>query len=150
MVRFAVAVRPPAAVLDRLRTFPRPAAPGVVRARPEQWIVHVPPLGHVDPALADPLLDALAGELDGALGPRCVLGPATVRLAGQCSRLPCPGRGGRHRAAERVSQSFGALLVRTLRAMSRPKVTSSRSATASSSTASIASPEILRRLPITS
>lgn len=44
----------------------------------------------------------------------------------------------------------GGVLVRTLRAMSRPNVTSSRSATASSSTASIASPEMRRSCSIVS
>ncbi|MCX6466958.1 MAG: hypothetical protein NTW05_25725 [Pseudonocardiales bacterium] len=91
MVRFAVAVHLPADVLERVRAFPRPAAPGVQWARPEQWIVRVRPLGHVDPALAGPLLDALAAELDGAPPARCVLGPATVRLAGQWLAAPVTG-----------------------------------------------------------
>lgn len=82
MVRLAVAVRPPAEVMEVLAALERPPHPGVVWSVPEQWIVRVRPLGHVDLRLAEPLLAALDAELDGAPATRCVLGPRAERLSG--------------------------------------------------------------------
>jgi 2'-5' RNA ligase len=79
----AVAVRPPAEVLGALDELVRPPMPGVVWARPEQLVVRLRPLGHVDLALVDPLTEALEAALDGAPAARCELGPATRRTTGQ-------------------------------------------------------------------
>ena len=81
MTRLAVVVRPPGEVAQVLRDLPRPAAPAVVWAGPERWTVRLRPLGHVDPALVDPLVNALHAELAGAAPVLCRLGPATERLA---------------------------------------------------------------------
>lgn len=91
MVRLAVAVRPPGAVLERLARWHRPESAGVTWSAPEQWIVKVRPLGHVALALVAPLLDALDAELDGAPAAECVLGPRTVRLGGQWLGAPVSG-----------------------------------------------------------
>ncbi|WP_300018512.1 hypothetical protein [Pseudonocardia sp.] len=91
MVRFAVAVRPPAEVLSRLAAWERPDLAGVHWSVPEQWIVKVRPLGHVPDQVVSPLLDALDAELDGAPAARCVLGPRTVRLGGQWLGAPVSG-----------------------------------------------------------
>lgn len=83
MVRLAVAVWPPAEVVATLSALERPSVPGVHWSSPPQWLVKVRPLGHVDPAVIDPLRDVLERELGGAPAPSCVLGPATRRLGGQ-------------------------------------------------------------------
>ncbi len=91
MVRLSVAVRPPADVVAALVAFERPAPAGVLWSAPEQWIVKVRPLGHVDDALLGPLLDVLDAELDGAPEAHCVLGPETVRRGGQWLAAPVAG-----------------------------------------------------------
>lgn len=91
MTRLSVAVRPPAAILDRLAALPREQRPGLNWAVPEQWIVKVRPLGHVPEHLVAPLVDALTAALDGAPAPACVLGPATVRPDGQWLYAPVAG-----------------------------------------------------------
>jgi hypothetical protein len=65
--------------------------PGVIWALPEQWIVKVRPLGHVDERLVPELADALRAALDGAPPARCALGPATVRVGGQWLAVPVTG-----------------------------------------------------------
>src|ERR687884_744001 len=91
MTRLSVAVRPSGDVLATLGALPRPPLPDVIWALPEQWIVKVRPLGHVDEGLVPDLADALLDALDGAPAARCVLGPATVRLAGQWLAVPVTG-----------------------------------------------------------
>lgn len=91
MVRLSVAVRPPAEVTAVLVAFERPSLAEVVWSTPEQWIVKVRPLGHVDGALVGPLRDVLDAELDGAPETRCVLGPRTVRRGGQWVAAPVAG-----------------------------------------------------------
>lgn len=91
MTRLAVAVRLPPRVQQVLRGFPRPPADGVTWALPEQWIVKLRPLGHVDLRLVDALVDALAAELDGAPPAQCRLGPRTVRPDGQWLAAPVEG-----------------------------------------------------------
>lgn len=93
MVRLAVALRPPAEVCAAVAAFERPELPRVTWSVPAQWIVRLRPLGHVDEGLVGPLLDALDAELDGAPHTRCVLGPVTVRLAGQWIAAPVAGLG---------------------------------------------------------
>jgi hypothetical protein len=83
MTRLSVAIRPPADVLAALDELPRPPTPGVVWARPEQLVVRLRPLGHVDLALVGTLTEALEAALDGAPPARCELGPATRRMSGQ-------------------------------------------------------------------
>jgi hypothetical protein len=91
MTRLAVAVRLPPEVADVLQALPRPPVAGVLWSRPEQWIVKVRPLGHVDPRLVAPLVAALEEELDGAPAVACRLGPSTVRLGGQWLGVPVTG-----------------------------------------------------------
>jgi hypothetical protein len=82
MTRLSVAVRPSPDVLAMLAGLPRPPVPGVIWARPEQWMVKVRPLGHVDERLVPDLAEALRDALDGA--------PA--RGASSAPR-PCASRG---------------------------------------------------------
>jgi hypothetical protein len=84
-------MRPPPDVVEVLRSLPREPIQGVTWAVPEQWIVKLRPLGHVPDHLVDPLVTALADELDGVPPVRCVLGPATRRLAGQWLGVPVSG-----------------------------------------------------------
>lgn len=91
MTRLAVAIRPPADVLSVLARLRRDPAPGVNWSVPEQWLVRLRPLGHVDERLVAPLVDVLAAELDGVPAPTCVLGPATRRLHGQWLGAPVAG-----------------------------------------------------------
>jgi hypothetical protein len=51
MTRLSVAVRPSPDVVATLAGLPRPPLPGVTWSLPEQWIVKVRPLGHVDQRL---------------------------------------------------------------------------------------------------
>ncbi len=91
MARLFVAVRPPPEVMARLAAIDRPALPGVRWSVPEQWLVKLRPLGHVDRRVVAPLRDALAAELDGAPAVACRLGPATRRLGGQWLGAPVHG-----------------------------------------------------------
>ncbi|HEY2959313.1 MAG TPA: hypothetical protein VGM21_14080 [Actinomycetota bacterium] len=91
VTRLFVAVWPPPAVVAALAALDRPELPGVRWSLPEQWMVKVRPLGHVDQRLVAPLLDVLGAELDGAPAPRCVLGPATRRPGGQWLAAPVAG-----------------------------------------------------------
>ena len=80
MTRLFVAVWPPPEVVAVLSALERPALPEVRWSVPEQWMVKLRPLGHVDGRLVPPLVAALREELDGAPAADCVLGPATRRL----------------------------------------------------------------------
>ena len=91
MTRLFVAVWPPPRVVAALAALDRPEVPGVRWSLPEQWMVKVRPLGHVDQGLVAPLLEVLGAELDGAPAPRCVLGPATRRLGGEWLGVPVAG-----------------------------------------------------------
>jgi 2'-5' RNA ligase len=91
MTRLFVAVRPPPDVLALLAALERPAVPGVRWSAPEQWLVKLRPLGHVDGRVVPALADALEAELDGAPAVACRLGPATRRLGGQWLGAPVHG-----------------------------------------------------------
>jgi 2'-5' RNA ligase len=91
MARLSVAIWPPDHVVSRLSALDRPAVPGVRWSKPEQWMVKVRPLGHVDDRVVPPLIDALEAELDGAPAVECVLGPVTRRLGGQWLGAPVAG-----------------------------------------------------------
>jgi hypothetical protein len=78
-------------VVAVLSALDRPAIPGVRWTTPEQWLVKVRPLGHVDDRVVPPLLEVLEAELDGAPPVGCVLGPATRRLGGQWLGAPVAG-----------------------------------------------------------
>jgi hypothetical protein len=78
-------------VVAVLSALDRPAIPGVRWTTPEQWLVKVRPLGHVDDRVVPPLLEVLEAELDGAPPIGCVLGPATRRLGGQWLGAPVAG-----------------------------------------------------------
>jgi 2'-5' RNA ligase len=91
MPRLFVATWPPPAVVAALAALDRPALPGVRWSAPEQWMVKLRPLGHVDGRLVPPLRDALGAGLDGAPAAACVLGPATRRLGGQWLGAPVAG-----------------------------------------------------------
>ncbi len=54
MTRLSVAIRPPADVLALLARLPRVPTPGVTWSTPEQWLVKLRPLGHVDERLVAP------------------------------------------------------------------------------------------------
>jgi 2'-5' RNA ligase len=91
MARLFVAVWPPPEVVGLLSGIDRPAVPGVRWSTPEQWMVKVRPLGHVDDRVVPPLLEVLEAELDGAPAVECVLGPLTRRLGGQWLGAPVAG-----------------------------------------------------------
>ena len=91
MTRLFVAVPLPPEVAARLSAFDRPALPGVRWSVPDQWLVKLRPLGHVDGRVVRPLRDALEAELAGAPAVVCRLGPATRRLGGQCLAAPVHG-----------------------------------------------------------
>ena len=91
MARLFVAVLPPPEVVARLSALDRPALPGVRWSVPEQWLVKLRPLGHVDGRVVPALRDALGAELDGAPVVACRLGPATRRLGGQWLGVPVDG-----------------------------------------------------------
>ncbi|HYY78378.1 MAG TPA: hypothetical protein VFD04_04225 [Actinomycetes bacterium] len=91
MTRLFVAVWPPPEVVAVLSALERPALPEVRWSVPEQWMVKLRPLGHVDGRLVPPLVAALREELDGAPAADCVLGPATRRLGGQWLGAPVAG-----------------------------------------------------------
>lgn len=91
MTRLAVAVRPPAEVVELLSGLRRDPIPGVSWSVPEQWHVKLRPLGHVAQRLVAPLVEALTVELDGAPAVACVLGPVTRRLHGQWLGAPVSG-----------------------------------------------------------
>jgi 2'-5' RNA ligase len=91
VTRLSVAVRPSPEVAGLLAQLPRPPVPGVIWSQPEQWLVKVRPLGHVDERLVPELGDALRSALDGATAVRCTLGPATVRPGGQWLAVPVAG-----------------------------------------------------------
>ena len=91
MARLFVALRPPPEVVALLSALDRPALPGVRWSLPEQWLVKLRPLGHVDERVVPSLRDALGAELDGAPAAACRLGPATRRLGGQWLGVPVDG-----------------------------------------------------------
>jgi 2'-5' RNA ligase len=90
-VRLFVAIRPPAHVVDVLDGMPREPTRGVTWSVPEQWVVKLRALGHVPDHVVDPLVRALADELDGVPPAQCTLGPATRRLGGQWLGAPVSG-----------------------------------------------------------
>jgi 2'-5' RNA ligase len=90
-MRLYVATRLPPQMLARLAALERPALPGVRWSPPEQWLVKLRPLGHVDERVVGPLTAALEAELDGAPAVACRLGPATRRLGGQWLGAPVHG-----------------------------------------------------------
>jgi 2'-5' RNA ligase len=91
MTRLFVAVWPPAEVTAVLSAIDRPVVRGVRWSVPEQWMVKVRPLGHVDDRVVPPLVDVLEAELDGAPAVECTIGPATRRLGGQWLGVPVNG-----------------------------------------------------------
>src|SRR4051812_16395044 len=91
MPRLGGAGRLPAEIVAVLARLARPPRAGVSWSGPEQWLVKLRPLGHVDPGLVDHLVDALGDELAAAEPATCVLGPATHRLAGQWLGAPVAG-----------------------------------------------------------
>jgi 2'-5' RNA ligase len=91
VTRLSVAVRPPPEVAAVLADLPREPATGVTWSVPGQWLVKLRPLGHVPEHLVEPLVTALAAELDGVPPVPCVLGPATRRLGGQWLGAPVTG-----------------------------------------------------------
>ncbi len=92
MTRLFVSVWPPPEVVAVLSELERPELPGLRWSPPEQWMVKLRPLGHVDDRVVAPLLDVLGVELEGAPAARCVLGPAAVRrYSGQWLGAPVAG-----------------------------------------------------------
>jgi 2'-5' RNA ligase len=89
MTRLAVAVWPPPEIVTTLQRLTR--QPGLNWSKPEQWMIKLRPLGHVDPLLVEPLSTALADELAAAGPADCVLGPETRRLGGQWLGVPVSG-----------------------------------------------------------
>jgi 2'-5' RNA ligase len=90
-VRLFVAIRPPADVVEVLGALRREPMAAVTWSVPEQWVVKLRPLGHVPDHLVEPLVTALADELDGVPPVRCTLGPTTRRLGGQWLGAPVTG-----------------------------------------------------------
>jgi 2'-5' RNA ligase len=91
MTRLYVAVRLPPEVAAAVSALDRPALPGVRWSTPDQWLVKLRPLGHVDGRVVPALRDALEAELDGAPAVACRLGPTTRRLGGQWLGAPVHG-----------------------------------------------------------
>jgi len=85
-----VAIWPPPDILGLLDRLPRRPLRDVHWAHPEQLIVKLRPLGHVDGHLHRPLVEALEDALAGAGPVDCVLGPATRRV-GQWLGVPVEG-----------------------------------------------------------
>lgn len=85
------AVRPPDEVVALLAALPRPVVDGVTWTAPERWIVKLRPLGHVPVELFNPLIDAVADELDGAPPVRVTLGSPVRRYGGQQLCAPVSG-----------------------------------------------------------
>ena len=83
MARLFVATWPPPKVVGLLSALDRPELPGVRWSTPEQWMVKVRPLGHVDDRTVPLLIDALQTELDGAPAVDFSLDRATRRIGGQ-------------------------------------------------------------------
>ncbi|HZD00351.1 MAG TPA: hypothetical protein VFA46_09200 [Actinomycetes bacterium] len=91
-MRLFVAVWPPPEVVEVLCELERPEVPGLRWSVPEQWMVKLRPLGHVDRRVVVPLLEVLAAELEGAPAVCCVLGPAARRrYSGQWLGVPVAG-----------------------------------------------------------
>jgi 2'-5' RNA ligase len=90
-VRLSVAIRLPADVVEVLGAMRREPMTGVTWSVPEQWVVKLRPLGHVPDHLVEPLVTALADELNGVPPVRCTLGPATRRPGGQWLGAPVSG-----------------------------------------------------------
>jgi hypothetical protein len=61
MGRLSVATWPPPDVMAVLSELHRPPVPGVRWSTPEQWMVKVRPLGHVDDRTVPLLIDAHRG-----------------------------------------------------------------------------------------
>jgi 2'-5' RNA ligase len=91
VTRLSVVIWPPPEVVAVLSAFDRPRLAAVRWSTPEQWMVKLRPLGHVQDRVAAPLRAALAAELDGAPAVACRLGPATRRLGGQWLGAPVHG-----------------------------------------------------------
>jgi 2'-5' RNA ligase len=91
VTRLSVSVWPPRHIVELLGRLPRARHPNVTWATPEQLMVKLRPLGHVDPTLVDPLVEALRDELAAAPPASCTLGPATRRLGGQWLGVPVSG-----------------------------------------------------------
>jgi 2'-5' RNA ligase len=91
IARLFVAAWPPPEVVTVLAALDRPEIPGVRWSTPEQWMVKLRPLGHVEDRVVPPLRDVLEAELDGAPSAECTLGPATRRLGGQWLGAPVAG-----------------------------------------------------------
>lgn len=86
-----MATWPPPEVMAALAEMERPEPPGVRWSAPEQWMVKLRPLGHVEGRIVPPLIDVLEAELDGAPTAECALGPATRRLGGDWLGVPVVG-----------------------------------------------------------
>jgi 2'-5' RNA ligase len=91
VARLFVAIWPPAEVSAVLAELPRPDIAGVRWSVPEQWMVKVRPLGHVNDRVVPALVDALETELAGIPPVHCTIGPATRRLGGQWLGVPVDG-----------------------------------------------------------
>jgi hypothetical protein len=91
VVRVSFAVRPPDEVAALLAALPRPVTDGVTWTVPERWIVKLRPLGHVPVEQFNPLIDAVADELDGAPPARVTLSSPVRRYGGQQLCVPVSG-----------------------------------------------------------
>lgn len=91
MVRVSFAVRPPDEVAALLAALPRPPVDEMNWTVPERWIIKLRPLGHVPVDLYNPLIDAVADELDGAPPVRVALGAPVRRYSGQVLCAPVTG-----------------------------------------------------------
>lgn len=91
MTRLSVATWPPPAISRKISRLRRTPHPRVTWASPEQWLVKLRPLGHVNDQLIPSLIAALQGELAAAPRTPCTLGPATRRVGGQWLGVPVEG-----------------------------------------------------------
>jgi 2'-5' RNA ligase len=91
VTRLFVALWPSAAVTAVLAAMPRPDIAGVRWSIPEQWMIKLRPLGHVNDRIVPALVDALDADLVGIPPVECRIGPVTRRLGGQWLGAPVDG-----------------------------------------------------------
>ena len=89
MPRLFVAVWPPAEVLERVASLPRPALAGLRWTRPEQWHVTLRFLGSVDEV--DAVAAAVAGAASSCPPLEAVAGPELSRFGQRVLHVPVAG-----------------------------------------------------------
>ncbi|MGH9057053.1 MAG: 2'-5' RNA ligase family protein, partial [Acidimicrobiales bacterium] len=106
-MRLFVAVWPPPALVERLRSMERPGLPGVRWTTEDQWHVTLRFLGALDAACCEDLLGAL-GRVTAGCSPVEVTASGAPRGLGQAAWvLPVDGLGRLALAVTQTTASFG-------------------------------------------